>query len=48
LVFLAGLGNTTHVLDVFAPRFRDRTELAHGTVVELPGANHYVFVSHAD
>jgi pimeloyl-ACP methyl ester carboxylesterase len=31
-----------------AGRDRFRAELAHGTVVELPGATHYVFVSHPD
>ena len=31
-----------------AGRDRFRAELAHGTVVELPGATHYVFLSHPD
>ena len=31
-----------------AGRDRFRTELPHGTVVELPGANHYLFQSHPD
>jgi pimeloyl-ACP methyl ester carboxylesterase len=31
-----------------AGRDRFRAELAHGTVIELPGATHYVFLSHPD
>jgi hypothetical protein len=48
LVFLAGLGNTAHTLDKFAPNrqadaFTAAIPGAH--VVRLPNADHYVFRS---
>ena len=46
LVFLTGMGHTAHVYDDFAARFR--AGIAHATLIELPGARHYAFLSRPD
>lgn len=56
MVFLAGLGNTAHIFDDFAPAFVDRhhvvaitgivkAHFAGAHVVEYPRGHHYLFIT---
>jgi pimeloyl-ACP methyl ester carboxylesterase len=47
LVFVPGLGSTAHALEA-ADRARCRAEVARSTVVELHGANHWLWTTHGE